>query len=34
MNKEVKYMMGGGGWVFISFVKIYSYDKEEILFKL
>lgn len=32
MNKEVKYMMGG--WVFISFVKIYSYDKEEILFKL
>lgn len=31
MNKEVKYMMGG---VFISFVKIYSYDKEEILFKL
>lgn len=33
MNKEVKYMMGGGG-VFISSVKIYSYDKEEILFKL
>lgn len=32
MNKEVKYMMGGG--IFISFVKIYSYDKEEILFKL
>ena len=30
MNKEVKYMRG----VFISFVKIYSYDKEEILFKL
>ena len=32
MNKEVKYMMGGG--VFIYSVKIYSYDKEEILFKL
>lgn len=31
MNKEVKYIMGG---VFISSVKIYSYDKEEILFKL